>query len=216
MTGGGGQQSDEQTKLMVDAWKTTVDVQKHFNDLAMRIRAFALSFLGVVVGASAVAIQQKQPNLATLLVIVGVLAWGGFYLMDGLWYHKLLIGSVKQGTTIEQNLATATKLDVFALTQAISASSIVRFRWRKGGKPRELHSSDKLKMFYGLGTAFLLLLLAGTILLRPKEAPAKEPDTLHVILSPDSAWIASHPPLPLPGADSLAPCCCCCRRCTRP
>jgi len=174
---------DEKAKLMVEAWKTTVDVQKHFNDLAMRIRAFALSFLGVVVGATAVAIQQKQSTLATLLAIVGILAWFAFWLMDGLWYHQLLKGAVKQGTKVEQLLARATNLDVFGLTQEITGSSHIQFSFL--GKQKELHAAHKLLIFYIVGTVALVLLLIGTIVVKPAET-VKKAETLNVILSPDS------------------------------
>src|SRR3989442_1742018 len=111
-------------QLLVEAWKQTVAVQQHFNDIELRIRSFAISFLGVVLGAAAVAHQQAASSqLAAFLSLVGLIGWGGFYMMDGLWYHRLLYGSVKHGEVVEKALEAAGEPKAFQLTQTISQHS---------------------------------------------------------------------------------------------
>jgi hypothetical protein len=43
----------EMVKLAVEAWKKTVDVQQHFNDLELRVRNFAITFTAGFWGSSA-------------------------------------------------------------------------------------------------------------------------------------------------------------------
>jgi len=47
----------ESTKNSIAVWEKTVDVQMHFNDLCMRLRSFAISILGVLIGASALSFK---------------------------------------------------------------------------------------------------------------------------------------------------------------
>ena len=42
-------------ELQYKAWEKTVDVQMHFNDLCLRLRSYAISILGVLLGATALA-----------------------------------------------------------------------------------------------------------------------------------------------------------------
>lgn len=41
----------ENLKLKIDIWKTVVDVQKHFNDLEMKVRNFGILILSAFIGA---------------------------------------------------------------------------------------------------------------------------------------------------------------------
>ena len=41
----------ELRKLQVEAWKTTVQVQEHFNEIEMKIRALAITVLTAGIGA---------------------------------------------------------------------------------------------------------------------------------------------------------------------
>ena len=119
----------ERLKLTVEVWKKTVDVQQHFNDLELRIRNFALTLLVGILGGTAFAIQQGfwvaagqyQFSLATLLLTVGLVAWVGFYILDRHWYHRLLVGSVEHGQSIE--IKFAQEMPELSLARAISKAS---------------------------------------------------------------------------------------------
>lgn len=77
-----------------------------------------------------------------------------FWYMDRYWYHKLLLGSVKQGTFIENQYSHL--LPEMGLTKAIGDSSPQKiFKWK-------IHSSNKYWIFYGL--LFLPLLILTAIL----------------------------------------------------
>jgi hypothetical protein len=149
---------DELTKLRVEAWKTTVQVQQHFNDIELRIRNLAITVFTAVVGAAALAVEQGKAPLGAVLLVLGVLAMALFWFVDEVWYHQLLIGSVKRGASLEDSLPSG-----FGLTHSISEASAWKmpFGWSvpltKGKK--ELHSTHKLRIFY-VGTSIILLGLA--------------------------------------------------------
>ncbi|MDS0065324.1 hypothetical protein [Enterobacter cloacae] len=47
----------EQLKLKIDVWKTVIDVQKHFNDLEMKVRNFGILILSAFIGAIGVRVM---------------------------------------------------------------------------------------------------------------------------------------------------------------
>ncbi len=167
---GGGDLTRQQ--LLVEAWKKTVEVQQHFNDIEIRIRSFAISFLGVVLGAAAVAHQQAASSLlAAALAFVGLIGWVGFYMMDGLWYHRLLYGAVKHGQAVEEVLEHAVASKAFHLTHAISEYSPYLLFGRIN-----LRTTAKLKLFY-VGGAVIFGLMIATFLLVPTPISRQTPPT---------------------------------------
>lgn len=147
---------DEQTRLYIELWRQTVDVQKHFNDIGMRIRGLALTALTFVLGAAAVALKDGTKvrfahvdlGLASALLAGGLIVWAAFYFIDQVWYHRLLIGAVRHGEALEAEIRKV--LPSAGLTLAITASSPFRiWRWT-------LHSRHKMQIFYGAVAALLL------------------------------------------------------------
>ena len=136
----------------VDAWKKTIEVQQHFNDLSWRIRALWLTALTFALGATFIAFKdgkaveliwlgQKSPAL--LVPVVGLLLWLAFWFVDRQWYHRLLVGAVREGMSLETKLKEL-GVDV-ALTKTIGDSS----PWNTW--LGTLHSAHKLNLFYVLG-----------------------------------------------------------------
>ena len=113
----------------VEIWKTIVGVQKHFNELELRIRKFAILALGAIVSGAGLAYNThskigvfwSEVPLASVLLFVGVLAWLSFWYMDRHWYHRLLLGAVRQGMKIESELGPF--LPEITLTDAIKRES---------------------------------------------------------------------------------------------
>ena len=175
---------DELTKLRVEGWKTIVQVQQHFNDIEMTIRGLAITVLAAVVAAAALAVENGKGHLGAAILVLGVIAWIMFLFVDQAWYHRLLIGSVKQGVAIEKMLP-----DGFGLTTAIGDESPIKLPVKvpwvapKG----ELHSTGKLLVFYG-GVAIVLLLAAiATWIVLPDSTPTSTPSSA-----------AQHSPSPSP------------------
>jgi len=148
-------------------WKETIGVQKHFNDIEMKIRGLALTVLTFVLGGASVAVRYGTTvalngfklQLGALILVLGVLLWMTFYMVDQIWYHRLLMGAVIHGQELEKELRKI--LPAAGLTHQISKSSpylmkisvAKRVLWQ-----RELHSKGKIFFFYWFIAGLLVLL----------------------------------------------------------
>lgn len=145
----------------MDAWKKTIEVQQHFNDLSWRIRALWLTALTFALGATFLAYKDsklvamgflgdKSPSL--VIPVLGLFLWAAFWFVDAAWYHRLLVGSVKEGVRLEKVL-TLGGTEV-SLTSAIGDSSPVSTAFGI------MHSKHKLNTFYLLGGLPLFVTIA--------------------------------------------------------
>ncbi len=157
---------DERIGHYIELWKQTIDVQKHFNDIELRIRGLALTVLTFVLGGASLAIRDGTTikvggfylQLGTLIFGLGALLWLTFYFVDQIWYHRLLIGAVIHGEELEKELRVS--LPVAGLTRQISKSSPYLLRISVGRVvfwQHELHSSGKLRFFYWFVTILLIV-----------------------------------------------------------
>jgi hypothetical protein len=183
--------SNERINAYIEVWKKTIDVQQHFNDLALRIRNFAITVLGVVLSGTALSLKEGlrvsligiTVPLGSLLVFVALITWLAFYFMDRFWYHYLLVGAVKHGTRIEQRLKRVL-LDI-DLTNSISAASPIQIG------TRQIHAARKMDIFY-LTVAALLLVLMISLIFIPTDQKKTEPDFIINNVMPGAA--RSEPP----------------------
>ena len=127
-------------RLEIEVWKKTIEVQQHFNDIEMRIRNMAVTVLGGLLAATALAINANRIGTAILLLIAGLVIWLAFYFMDQYWYHQLLRGSVKNAHNIENRLKD--KIPGLNLSNTISCASKVEFF------KKNTDSTWRLKFFY--------------------------------------------------------------------
>ena len=112
----------DERQLLLEVWKQTIDTQMRFNDIAMKIRAFALTLVAAVITAEALS-SGTQGYFAILALL---LVWIAFYLMDRWWYHYLLLGAVLHGSALEDRakdlgLTLPENRSLLGLTQSISA-----------------------------------------------------------------------------------------------
>ncbi len=153
--------SSELLKIKISIWEKVVDVQMHFNDLCLRIRNFAISILGVLLGAAAIAYRfaghinifsYKIPT-ASIFIAISIVVWLAFYLMDRYWYHELLKGAVHHAQKIEESLkATTPEIELANSIREQSHSSL------------KMNAAKKLNIFYWsiLVVQILALLLLST------------------------------------------------------
>lgn len=149
--------SEKKVSILVEAWKKTVDVQQHFNDLEMRIRNYGLTLVTAAIAAATLAFREHlQVHLCGLsapLGAVGILAitpiWLCFYMMDRFWYHQFLVGAVNHGLSIERRLHSV--FPEFGLAESISRASPSRICGC------QIHSSRKIDLFYGVIALILLV-----------------------------------------------------------
>jgi len=143
--------TDDENAIL-EVWKVTIDVQKHFNDLSMRVRNFAITVLGAFLAAAGYALKDGATvtfldetfSLTAWILLAAFLCWFAFYLMDLHWYHRLLRGAVKHGKAVERVLES--RIPAIGLTHSIDRASPIY----------GLRASQRLTLFYGLIGSLLL------------------------------------------------------------
>jgi hypothetical protein len=170
--------------LVVDIWKYSVGVQMHFNDMGMKIRNLYFTILAAAIGLLGV-VQGKQIEIPfppvtvhlPLFVLMAVIPISMlFYFLDAHWYHRLLLGAVKQCATIEARYAGV--LPEIQLGAAISRESPVKFEgiWRKifwfikdkrfrNKATSNIHSDAKLEVLYKTVIWLMVILIVPYIAL---------------------------------------------------
>jgi hypothetical protein len=143
----------------LEVWKTTLAVQQHFNELSLRVRSIAVTVLGGFLAVAGYALKERatvefmgrQISLTGAILLAALLCWGAFYVMDRLWYHRLLRAAVQHGRAVEDQLRSA--IPTIGLTTTIDEASPI---WG-------LRAGHRLSIFYGF-IAVVLWIGAGTAL----------------------------------------------------
>lgn len=180
--------TEKELENLIKIWDRTIDVQKHFNDIELKIRQLAITVSGLLLGGIITASKlnlSENSNLISIGFLITAIIWLIFYFMDRYWYHPLLKGSVYAGLELEKQISS--KLDIKGLTNNIGEKSPMKNRisiyisenlpilrtfgnlpiLRTFGKlpilrtifvKEELHSEDKMDIFYIL--IILVLVLA--------------------------------------------------------
>jgi len=160
------QSGDEFRGQQLSIWEKTVDVQQHFNDLSLKVRGLAITVLGAILSAVALSLKEQVkgesgwanvPPLVPALLIVAIVSWIAFWLMDQFWYHRFLKGAVSHGLEIEASLQS--ELPEIRLTRAIGAASAAKVFGV------QMKSDSKLATFYLLILFVLTIALFGSIYL---------------------------------------------------
>lgn len=159
---------------LLEAWKVTVEVQMHFNELEMKVRSFAITVLAAFLAAVGfvlkedlqIALLDFEVSLSGLILLAATMCWMLFYVMDRLWYHRLLRGAVNHGVALE-----AKAKDIFPelnLGLEISSASPVKLlRWKFG-------SDRKIDIFY-FSVGGLLLVAAAIAFINDPSDGQTEP-----------------------------------------
>lgn len=162
-------------------WQEAIQVQMHFNDIGWRIRALALTVLTFTLGAIGYAYINLAPahiwawevSPAILLPFVGAGLWCAFWFADRGWFHKLLVGSVKEGAA-QEKILNAQGIPT-NLGRQITEASPIRFkRWKRQGQLVQWHSSLKLNLFYVIGLILLGVMTAAIAVYGPPAVPEKQ------------------------------------------
>ena len=157
------------TAPLIEAWKETVNVQQHFNDICWRIRALALTALTFILTATGYVYVTFSGQTAfdpgksaSLVCFIGVFLWFGFWFMDSAWYHRLLKGAVVEGECLERQLK-AQGVDIELGSRITYSShdtipgSVLRSHPRLAALvPRT--ASARLHAFYGIITCMILVI----------------------------------------------------------
>ncbi|HVO19963.1 MAG TPA: hypothetical protein VMU15_11945 [Anaeromyxobacter sp.] len=186
----------------VDAWKTTVSVQQHFNDLELRVRNFAITFMTAVLGLVGLALKEEPDSLLPwALLLIGIVGWLAFYMMDRWWYHRFLEGAGEHAGVAEVWLAaaTGTGTHLFNLSETIKQKSGISI-----GK-HKIRSKHRIDLFYA-AVAVAAAVLA--VVFYWHSGPPKESKPTEVVLSaapgaipislPPGVWCSCPPSAPPP------------------
>lgn len=150
----------KEADIKLEAWKQTIQVQQHFNDIELRIRNYAITLLPALFGVAAYAFKEGVAYQLVLCVLfAGLVVCFAFYFMDRHWYHRLLVGAVKHGILIEN--ASPPEM---GLTKAISAES----PFKLFGK--EFHADHKIVVFYVLLILPIVVAIVVVLIWEPRPS----------------------------------------------
>jgi hypothetical protein len=144
-------------QILIEAWKQTIAVQMHFNEIAMKIRAFALTLIAAILTAESLAKVQGS----CWAIVAALVSWFAFYLMDRWWYHYLLVGAVLHAEDIEEQAKQlglkipdreipSTFKSTLGLTQRVS--KLNEAGWK-------LKAKYKIDVYYGIILIAIIIIL---------------------------------------------------------
>jgi len=155
----------EETRLILEEWKTVIQTQMHFNDMIMKMRTTAVSVVLAVFGAAAYSLQYDKLYLrignvsfhaSVLIIAFGLGMLVGVFCLDYFYYYKMLLGAVQRGYDIDQ----AYKDRLVDGCKIFGMSTKIRDSLGKPGKSKYF-----IWIFYGLvfflGTLFIFGVIWG-------------------------------------------------------
>jgi hypothetical protein len=96
-----------------EVWKQAVDLQKHFNDILLRIRNFYFLYFGVVVAGISSSLGKDNSILTALKAhlsfwtyLAAITPALALYFLDRFYYHELLRGAVMVAKDIEKKYSS--------------------------------------------------------------------------------------------------------------
>lgn len=105
--------------VLLDAWKHHEDIAIHFNDLIMRVRTRALAILAAIIAASAVALKiayegktEVPWGTITLVLLILLAFWVAIWVLDFLYYNRLLMGAVDAILKLEDNINGSEPIEI--------------------------------------------------------------------------------------------------------
>jgi len=107
-----GANAMDKNQIIIEAWKQTIAVQMHFNDLELRIRSYGLTTIAAIVGLAGLDAAVVHTKVNILIIFAALVIWLAFFLMDLFWYHPFLKAAVKHGEAIEKLEKTAPAMNV--------------------------------------------------------------------------------------------------------
>jgi hypothetical protein len=143
----------DEKQLLLEAWKAAVETQRHFNDVAMKLRSFALTLVAAIFTA------ESLVGAGPLAVAAALISWIAFYLLDRWYYHYLLLGAVLHGQELEVRAAA---LGMALPGAADSGESLLGLTHRISKLNQEgwgVRAKYKIDVFYALIAIAILVVL---------------------------------------------------------
>ncbi|MEO9623534.1 MAG: hypothetical protein ABJF09_01465 [Qipengyuania citrea] len=164
----------------ISIWTKTVQTQEHFNEIGMKVRtmyatvlAGIISLYGIFVeNASDIRISKITIDAIVPICIAVIVASTLLYFVDRYWYHRLLMGAVKQGSFIEERwkdylpemgmgsqISSESPVDL-SDKKFIKAVAKLVVKDKKFHETDKLHSDGKIEIFYKPIRLIAIVLLA--------------------------------------------------------
>jgi hypothetical protein len=148
---------NEVRTAVVEAWKQTVSVQMHFNEMCMTLRNIAITMLAGAIGLAAYSAKENIQMhvmgqvipIGAVVALAGFIGWAAFYGMDVHWYHVFLRGAGTHAGRIETRWHKALP-ELLLSSQIREVSTRVVFGIG-------INSTRRLTTFYGIGAVILLI-----------------------------------------------------------
>jgi hypothetical protein len=143
----------DEKQVLLEAWKTTIASQSHFNEMAMKLRSFAITLLAAILTAESLA------HAGWFAVLAALISWVAFYLLDRWYYFYLLIGAVLHGEELERR---AKALDLVLPGAIDSGESLLGLTLRISKLNQDglkLLGKYKVDLYYGLIAVAILVIL---------------------------------------------------------
>jgi len=134
----------DEKQILLEAWKTTITSQAHFNEMTMKLRSTALTLVAAILTAESLA------GSGSLAVVAALISWVAFYVLDRWYYFYLLLGTVLHGESLEKR---ANELGMVLPKEPDSANSLLGLTYRVSKLNQEhwkLLGKYKLDVYYAL------------------------------------------------------------------
>jgi hypothetical protein len=151
-------------KEIVELWKTAIDVEQHFNTVEMNVRNIFATIVVALIAGIGYSIKEKIAisfgiSFAPVLSCAAIFITTLFYFVDRYWYHRLLVGSVREAMRLEAEISKISDVEI-RLSRQISEVSPVKLpklaevfallfvKEQRFQQDKKLHSDGKIELFY--------------------------------------------------------------------
>ena len=165
--------ADGDREFALQAWKQTIDVQMHFNDICMKIRNLAITLLTAVVSFAAYTVKERMTldlgavdvPIGSIVAAGGLAGWLAFWAMDRHWYHVFLRAAGIHAGRIERRWSGVLP-ELLLSSQVSESSGRMLFGW-------QFDSARRLTAFYAVGA--IVLVVTGVLVWKARVPPVQEP-----------------------------------------
>jgi hypothetical protein len=202
---------DQDRDRAVEAWKQTISVQMHFNEICMKIRNTAITMLVGAIGLAAYSTKEMMEvevfgfrvQIGALIAIVGLVGWAAFWSMDRHWYHMFLRAAGVHAGSIETRWRK--RLPELLLSSQITETSrrylfkkrkkhLILKKWKEEGI--KFDSGRRLDTFYAIGG--LVLLITAFVIAYGHVESVDKPELAPAAAAPSAASVPATPPVASP------------------
>lgn len=106
-------------ELTLNAWVKQEKIAMHFNDLIIKVRTQALGALAAIITVGGALIHDRGSStafpwgLVTAFFFIFAAFWLAIWILDFLYYNRLLIGAVDSLLKLEEQMKAGQRIDIW-------------------------------------------------------------------------------------------------------